>query len=264
MDIFQAIILGLVQGFTEFLPVSSSGHLEIGKVLLGIDIKESLDYTIAVHGATVLSTIAVFRKEILSLIQGFFKFKMNDETSYIIKIIISMIPVGIVGFFFKDQVESLFEGNLFFVGLMLLLTALLLSLSHFIKRETTRPISYLDSLLIGIAQAVAVLPGLSRSGSTIATGLVIGNHKAEVARFSFLMVIIPVLGMNLLEIVGGEMNSGQGVGIVAVVAGAVSAFVAGYIACSWMISLVKKGKLVWFAVYCALAGIVAVSYYFIN
>ncbi|MHC1703197.1 MAG: undecaprenyl-diphosphate phosphatase [Tenuifilaceae bacterium] len=258
MDIIQAIILGIVQGLTEFLPVSSSGHLEIGKALLGIEVNESLDFTIAVHGATVLSTIVVFRKEIVELILGVLKFKLNYETSYVFKILISMIPVGIVGLFFRDQVESLFEGNLLFVGLMLLLTAALLALSYYFKRDNTRPIGYIDAIVIGIAQALAVLPGLSRSGSTIATGLIIGNNKPEVARFSFLMVILPVLGINFLDIVGGNLGSEQGVGFAALAAGFISAFIAGYLACSWMISLVKKGKLIWFGVYCAIVGTITI------
>jgi len=258
MDILQAIILGLLQGLTEFLPVSSSGHLEIGKVLLGIEVKESLAFTVAVHGATVLSTLVVFRKDILNLLAGFFKFKMNEETSYVFKILVSMIPVGIVGLLFKDEVESLFNGNLVFVGMMLLLTALLLALSYFIKRTKDRPIRFIDSIIIGIAQAIAVLPGLSRSGSTIATGLMLGNNKAEVARFSFLMVLLPVIGINFLEIIGGNLATEQGVGFWPIAAGFLTAFIAGYLACSWMISIVKKGKLIWFAVYCAIVGSISI------
>ncbi len=258
MDILQALILGLVQGLTEFLPVSSSGHLEIGKVLLGVEVKESLAFTVAVHGATVLSTLVVFRKDIMDLLAGLIKFKFNEETQYILKILVSMIPVGLVGFLFKDEVEGLFEGNLIFVGFMLLLTALLLALSYYVKRNTNRPIGYIDSIIIGIAQAVAVLPGLSRSGSTIATGLMLGNNKAEVARFSFLMVLLPVIGINLLEIIGGNLSSQQGIGFWPVLTGFLAAFISGYLACSWMISIVKKGKLIWFAVYCAIVGSISI------
>lgn len=258
MNIFQAIILGIVQGLTEFLPVSSSGHLEIGEVLLGAHIKDSLGFTVVLHCATALSTIVVFRKEIVDLFIGFFKFKMNEETSYVFKLIISMIPVGIIGILFKDKIEALFEGNLLLVGSMLLLTALLLTLSYYVKHKSSRPISYLDSIIIGIAQGIAVLPGLSRSGSTIATGLILGNNKPEVARFSFLMVILPILGMTLLDIKSGAFASMQGV-LIPTIAGFITAFIIGYITCSWMVSLVKKGKLIWFAVYCAIVGIVAVG-----
>lgn len=263
MDVIQAIILGIIQGLTEFLPVSSDGHLEIGKVLLNLKETENLSFTIAVHGATVLSTIVVFRKEIWDLIKGFFKFQMNEETDFIFKILVSMIPVGLVGFFLKDKVEALFVGNLFIVGIGLLISALFLSLSHFVKREVTRPISYLDSILIGVAQALAVFPGLSRSGATISTGLMAGKSKQDITRFSFLMVIIPILGMNFLELVGGELTSTQGIGFLQIAAGFISAFIAGYLACSWMISLVKKGKLIWFAIYCAIVGAISITVHFI-
>lgn len=263
MDLIQAIILGIIQGLTEFLPVSSDGHLELGKILLNIKEVDNLSFTIAVHGATVLSTIVVFRKEILDLIRGFFKFKMNEETDFIFKILVSMIPVGLVGFFLKDKVESLFVGSLLIVGIGLLISALFLSLSHFVKRERTRPISYFDSILFGIAQALAVFPGLSRSGATISTGLMVGSSKQDITRFSFLMVIIPILGMNFLEILGGELTATPGIGFTAIAAGFISAFIAGYIACSWMISLVKKGKLIWFGVYCAIVGTISIIVSFI-
>jgi undecaprenyl-diphosphatase len=258
MNILQAIILGIVQGLTEFLPISSSGHLEIGKVLLGTNVKDSLGFTVILHCATVLSTIVVFRKEIANLFIGFFKFKMNEETTFVFKILLSMIPVGLVGLFLKDKIEALFEGNLLLVGSMLLLTALLLTLSSFIKHKSTRPIGLFDAIIIGISQAIAVLPGLSRSGSTIATGLILGNNKTDVARFSFLMVVLPILGMTLLDIKSGAFNSMQGE-IVPVVVGFLTAFIVGYIACSWMISLVKKGKLIWFAIYCALVGMISIG-----
>ncbi len=258
MNYLEAIILGLIQGLTEFLPVSSSGHLEIMKSIFGIDPEASFFFTVAVHGATVLSTLVVFRKEIIDLIAGLFRFQMNEETSYIIKIVISMIPVGIAGVFLKDPIEALFDGNLVFVGLMLMITALLLAFSYFI-RKGDRKIGYLDALIIGIAQAIAVIPGISRSGTTISTGLIIGNRKEDLAKFSFLMVLIPVLGANLLELMGGDAgNSSSGAGII--LAGFISAFISGYLACTWMIALVKKSKLIWFAVYCLLIGLISVIY----
>jgi len=258
MSIIQAIILGIIQGLTEFLPVSSSGHLEIGKVLLGANIQDNLGFTVILHCATVLSTLVVFRKEIVDLFMGFLKFKMNDETSYVFKILLSMIPVGLVGFFLKDKIEALFEGNLILVGSMLLLTALLLALSYYVKHKESRSISYFDSVIIGIAQAVAVLPGLSRSGSTIATGLLLGNKKSDVAKFSFLMVILPILGMTLFDLKSGAFNSMQGE-LVPMFAGFITAFIIGYIACKLMINLVKKGKLIWFALYCAIVGFIAIG-----
>ncbi len=256
MNLFEAIILGLIQGLTEFLPVSSSGHLEIAKSLFGVDPDASFYFTVAVHGATVLSTIFVFWQEILVLIKGSLKFEMNEESSYVIKIIISMIPVGIAGILLKDPIESLFDGNLVFVGSMLLVTAILLASAHFMKKRE-RSIGYLDALIIGLAQAIAVIPGISRSGSTIATGLMIGNKKEEIARFSFLMVLAPVIGANLLEIFSGDLDmTSTGWGII--IAGFVSAFVAGYFACKWMISLVRKSKLIWFSLYCIAAGLLSI------
>lgn len=256
MTWYEALILGLIQGLTEFLPVSSSGHLEIAKSLFGINPEESFYFTVAVHGATVLSTLVVFWKEIVQLISGSLKFKMNEETSYVLKIIISMIPVGIAGVLLKEPIENMFNGNLVFVGSMLMVTAVLLALAHFIRKRE-RSIGYWDALIIGIAQAIAVIPGISRSGATIATGLMIGNKKDEIAKFSFLMVLIPVLGANLLEIVTGEIGTGSaGVGVILI--GFVTAFAAGYLACRWMIALVKRSRLIWFAVYCVIIGLLAV------
>jgi undecaprenyl-diphosphatase len=256
MTWIEALILGLIQGLTEFLPVSSSGHLEIAKSLFGIDPEASFIFTIAVHGATVLSTIIVFWKEIVALLQGVFKFRMNEETSYLLKLIVSMIPVGFAGLLLKDPIESLFSGNIVFVGFMLMITAMLLAFAHFIKKRE-RNITYLDALIIGIAQAIAVVPGISRSGATIATGLMIGNRKDEIARFSFLMVLVPVIGANLLEVLTGEFNSG-GTGIGMVIIGFTAAFISGYLACRWMIALVKRSRLIWFALYCVAAGLLAV------
>jgi undecaprenyl-diphosphatase len=256
MSLLEAIVLGIVQGLTEFLPVSSSGHIEIGKVLFGVDAESSFYFTVAVHGATVLSTIAVFRKEIGSLLRGFLKFRMNDETSYILKILVSMIPVGFVGLLMKDQVEALFNGNLLFVGAMLIITAALLASAHFIRKKE-RQIGYPDALIIGVAQALAVIPGISRSGATIATGLMIGNSKNEIARFSFLMVLIPVLGANFLELLKTE-NTMAGPGTAAIIAGSLAAFVSGFFACRWMIGLVRKSRLIGFSVYCAAAGLLVI------
>ncbi len=256
MNWFEAMILGLVQGLTEFLPVSSSGHLEIAKSLFGVNPDESFFFTVAVHGATVLSTLAVFWKEIMRLLTGTLKFKMNDETAYVLKLIISMIPVGIAGLLLKDPIEKMFNGNIVFVGSMLLITAAMLALAHFIRKKE-RPVGYLDAIIIGISQAIAVIPGISRSGATISTGLLIGNSKNEIAKFSFLMVLVPVIGANLLEIVKGDAAAGS-VGTVIILTGFISAFISGYLACRWMIALVKKSRLIWFSVYCAIIGLISV------
>ena len=250
------MVLGLIQGLTEFLPVSSSGHLEIAKSLFGVDPEASFYFTVAVHGATVLSTIAVFWREIFNLITGSVKFKMNEESSYTIKIIISMIPVGIAGVLLKDPIESLFEGNLVFIGLMLLVTSVLLAVAHFIKKRE-RSIGYKDAFIIGIAQAIAVIPGISRSGATISTGLIIGNKKSDIAGFSFLMVLVPVIGANLLEILSGNVNM-KSTGPMIIAIGFLAAFISGYFACKWMITLVKRSKLIWFSFYCAIIGLLSI------
>jgi undecaprenyl-diphosphatase len=256
MSWFEALILGIVQGLTEFLPVSSSGHLEIVKSFFGIDPHASFYFTIAVHGATVLSTIVVFRDDIAGLITGTLKLRMNKETAYSFKILISMIPVLIAGLFWKDTIENLFNGNLVFIGSMLLITSLLLLVAHLIRRKE-RSIGYSDAFIIGIAQAFSVIPGISRSGSTIATGLIIGNKKDEIARFSFLMVLIPVIGANLLEIFSGDINMGnENIGITLI--GFVSAFISGFLACRWMITLVRKSKMIWFSLYCAVIGLLSI------
>jgi undecaprenyl-diphosphatase len=255
MTFFEAIVLGLIQGLTEFLPVSSSGHLELGKIFFGIDPEESFFFTVAVHGATVLSTIVVFREEILKLIQGTMQYRMNEETHYVLKIILSMIPVGIVGLFFKQPLEALFNGNMIFIGSMLLVTALLLALAHF-TRKRERKIGYLDAFIIGVAQAMAMIPGISRSGSTIATGLIIGNKKDEIARFSFLMVLLPVIGGFFIEVT--KMPESERIGAGVIITGFITAFISGYIACRWMISLVKKSKLIWFSVYCIIVGLISI------
>lgn len=260
MNWLEALILGIVQGLTEFLPVSSSGHLELGKALLGVEAEKSLIFTIAVHGATVLSTIIVFRKYILELIVGVLKFKWNSQTQYVSKILVSMIPVSIVGVFFKDNLEALFSSkNVVFVGAMLIITALLLAFSYFNKNKT-KDITFPRSIIIGIAQAFAVLPGISRSGSTIAAGLMLGNKKTEIAKFSFLMVIIPILGKNVLGLFKGEFTNNVDIGVLPLLIGFFAAFISGLFACSWMINIVKRGKLIYFAVYCVIIGIIAIIF----
>lgn len=256
MSWWQALLLGLIQGLTEFLPVSSSGHLEIGKILLGVQLPDDLLFTVCVHGATVLSTIVVFWKDLLKLLGGLFRFKLNDETVYIFKLVVSMIPVAIVGVFFKDEVEGFFGNGLRLVGIMLLVTALLLCLAQYLGKGR-HEIRYRDAFIIGIAQALAVLPGLSRSGSTIATGLLLGDRKEDVARFSFLMVLVPILGENLLSLVSGDMTQ-SAIPLSSLLIGCVAAFVSGWAACKWMIRIVSKGKLVYFAVYCAVVGLLAI------
>lgn len=252
MNWYEALIFGLVQGLTEFLPVSSDGHLEIVKYFFG-GVEESFLFSIAVHGATVLSILVVFWKDILKLLTGVFRFKMNDETVYALKLIVSMIPVAVVGFTLKDQVESLFVADMDITGSFLLVTALFLLVGHFVPKRN-KPISYGGAFVMGIAQALAVLPGLSRSGSTISTGLMLGNSKDELARFSFLMVIIPILGANFVELVTTETGAVNGVMFPLIVA-FVAAFISGYAACRWMINIVRKGKLGWFALYCLIVGL---------
>ena len=262
MSIIEAIILGIVQGLTEFLPVSSSGHIVIGSELLGIKGEENLTFAIAVHAATVLSTIVILHKDIWSLIKGLFKFRWNEETQYIAKIALSLIPVIIVGFFLKDYVESLFSAGLLVVGIALLATAALLTFSYYAKPKQKTEISFRDAFIIGIAQGVAaIFPGLSRSGSTIATGILLGNNKEKVAKFSFLMVLIPILGEAILDLAKGEFTSAESsIPTASLIAGFLAAFVFGCIACKWMINIVKKGKLIYFAYYCAIVGIIAVVY----
>ncbi len=260
MNGFEALILGLLQGLTEYLPVSSSGHLAIGSALFGIEGEESLSFTILVHIATVLSTLVILWKEIAWIFKGLFRFEMNDETRYVLNIVVSMIPVGIIGVFFKDTVETIFGSGLLIVGCMLLLTALLLAFSYYAKPRQKEKISLRDAFIIGLAQACAVMPGLSRSGSTIATGLLLGNKKEHLAQFSFLMVIPPILGealLDTLKMMQGESFGGD-IPASSLLIGFVAAFVSGCLACKWMINIVKKGKLIYFAIYCAIAGAVTI------
>lgn len=278
MDWFEAVLLGLIQGLTEFLPVSSSGHLEIGKVLLGVETTDDLLFTTMVHAATVLSTIVVFRTQIWDILKGFFcglkgirvskaedgkrVLVCNDQTDYLFKMVVSMIPVFVVGVFFKDQVESLF-GSIIVVGFALIVTALLLFFSDYASRpgrksifpanEYRNGISYWQAFAVGLGQAFAVVPGLSRSGTTISTGLICGVRREVMAQFSFLMVLVPILGETILELVGGEFGASS-VGGLALVLGFVSAFLSGLFACKAMVALVKKAKLSWFALYCLLAA----------
>ena len=271
MDSFQALILGIVQGLTEYLPVSSSGHLEIGKALLGPAAEAGgLTFDIVVHIATVLSTLVVLWREIVWIFEGLFKFKFNDETRYVLNIIISMIPVAIVGLLFKDKIEALYSGNVLLVtGLCLLVTAALLAMTHFYKPQEKEKISPSNALVIGVAQAVAVLPGLSRSGSTIATGLLLGNSRKTLAQFSFLMVIPPILGEAIIDFKhivapSAEYLAAHGVATpiptTSLIVGFIAAFVSGCFACKWMISLVKKCKLIYFALYCAIVGLAVLAF----
>jgi len=259
MGWLEALILGIVQGLTEFLPVSSSGHLEIGKVILGVNAEKSLTYTVVVHGATVMSTIVVFRKDIVQLLKGLFEFKWNNETKYITKLVVSMIPVIILGLTFAEEIESFFTGDLLLVGSMLIITALLLTFAYYAKQRDKK-ISYADSFIIGIAQAFAVLPGISRSGATISTGLLLKNKKDGIAKFSFLMVLVPIIGANLKDFLDGKFTDESGVGIGALIIGFIAAFISGLLACKWMIGIVKKGKLIYFAIYCLIVGMLAISY----
>lgn len=263
MSWVQALILGIVQGLTEFLPVSSSGHLEIGHVLLGTSGEENLTFAVIVHAATVLSTLVVLWREVAQLFRGTFTtMQWNAEKDYVAKILVSMIPVFIVGVFFKDTVESFFGNGLLLVGVCLLVTAALLALSEWLQKkrqETGHEVEYKDAIIIGIAQACAVLPGLSRSGTTIATGLLCGVKKESVAQFSFLMVLIPILGeafFDLLDLLQGEVVSD--LGILPAMVGFVAAFVTGCFACRFMIEIVRRQRLVWFAIYCAIVGSIAI------
>jgi len=267
MDWFQALVLGLIQGLTEYLPVSSSGHLAIGQAFFGMENgDDNLMFTVAVHVATVLSTLVVLWSEIEWILKGLFKWQMNAETKYVLNIIVSMIPVGIVGLFFKDYVEEIFGSGLLIVGCCLLLTALLLIFSYYARPRQKEHISMKDAFIIGLAQAAAVLPGLSRSGSTIATGLLLGNKKESLAKFSFLMVIPPILGEALLDVLKamkGEAVTGD-IGLFPLAVGFLAAFISGCFACKWMISLVKKGKLVYFGIYCAIVGAAVIISSFVS
>ena len=262
---FQALILGLIQGLTEYLPVSSSGHLAIGQALFGLEDGESnLTFTVLVHIATIMSTVVILWSEIVWIFKDLFKWKWNEGTKYVVNILISMIPVAIVGFFFKDTIEEVFGSGLLIVGIMLIVTATLLTFSYYAKPRQKENISPVHAFIIGIAQACAVMPGLSRSGSTIATGLLLGNKKEKLAQFSFLMVIPPILGEALLDVKDifevGFSEAMSGLSPVAALVGFLAAFISGCFACKWMINIVKKGKLIWFAVYCFIVGGIAIIF----
>ena len=276
METFEALILGLLQGLTEYLPVSSSGHLAIGSHILGIEAEENLMFTVVVHVATVLSTLVVLGGEIIRLVRGTFGplnagasglARLNADQRYMLNILVSMIPIFVVGIFFKDTVESIFGEGLLVVGCCLLVTAGLLAYSYLSKPRQKESISLIDAFIIGVAQAVAVLPGLSRSGSTIATGLILGNNKAHMAQFSFLMVIPPILGEALLDTIKAAKDGfGAAFGdlsVMALVVGFVAAFISGIVACKWMIGIVRRGKLIYFAYYCLAVGAVTLAYHFI-
>jgi undecaprenyl-diphosphatase len=257
MNEFQALLLGILQGLTEFLPVSSSGHIEIGSTLLGVKTTNNLLFTVVVHVATVLSTIVVFRKDILALLKDLLKFEWNESTIYVSKLVFSAFPVLVLGLFFKEEIEQLFTGNITMVGSMLLITAVLLGLTHFVKKSDGK-ITFFKAIIIGFAQAMAVVPGISRSGATIATGLLLQTKKNEIARFSFLMVLIPIIGAAFLDITSGEVTSDTSIGTLPLLVGFVAAFVSGLLACSWMIKIVKRGSLIYFAIYCLIIGLIAI------
>lgn len=271
MNTFQALLMGLLQGLTEYLPVSSSGHLTIASTLFGIDGEENMLFTIMVHVATVLSTIVILGGEIWKIIKGMFGPLnpgakglncLNPDQRYVLNILVSMIPIGIVGVFFKDQVEAIFGSGMTIVGICLLVTALLLTFSYYARPRERESISLGHAFIIGLAQAIAVLPGLSRSGSTIATGLMLGEKKSNMAQFSFLMVIPPILGealLDVLKMVKGE-SLGAEIGWMPLTVGFLAAFISGCVACKWMIGIVKKGKLIYFAYYCAIVGVISLLY----
>ncbi|SHM96031.1 undecaprenyl-diphosphate phosphatase [Polaribacter sp. KT 15] len=264
MDILEAIILGIIQGLTEFLPVSSSGHLELAKAILGDTSvpEESLTFTVVLHFATALSTIVIFRKEILEILKGLFQFKWNEEFKFSLKIIISMIPAVAIGLLFEEQLESFFGGKILLVGCMLLLTALLLLLADKAKK-TEKKVSFFNAVIIGVSQAIAMLPGISRSGATISTSVLLGIDRTRAAKFSFLMVVPLIFGKIGKDVLSGDLNF-QSSEMMPIIAGFIAAFLAGLLACKWMISLVKKSKLSYFSVYCAIVGFIAIGYSLLN
>ena len=264
MEVIDAILLGIIQGLTEFLPVSSSGHLEIGKAILGDNLvpEESLLFTVVLHFATALSTIVVFRKDIYDIIKGVFAFKWNEDTKFVVKIAVSMLPAAIIGFTFESELSTLFGGNIKLVGFMLIITALLLYLADKAK-NTNKKVSFSNALVIGFSQAIAMLPGISRSGATISTSVLLGNDKTKAARFSFLMVVPLIFGKIAKDILSGELTyNSQNFTILSI--GFIAAFVSGLFACTWMIALVKKSKLEYFAYYCVIIGLIAIGVSFYN
>lgn len=263
MNVLEAFILGLVQGLTEFLPVSSSGHLQIAKELMGVEITDNIAFDITLHLATVLSTIVVLWSTVKRLFTGFFSFRKGPDMTYALKIILSMIPVGLVGLLLKDDMNAMLASDkiMLIVGAMLLLTAVLLTFAQYAKPRKKESVSWGDAAIIGVAQSVATMPGLSRSGTTIATGLILGNKRAVAAEFSFLMVLIPIIGESVLQILSGDFLSASGVGLLPLAVGFITAFTTGCLACKAMINIVNRGKLVWFALYCLVVGSVAIGTY---
>jgi undecaprenyl-diphosphatase len=259
MGIWEAIVLGIIQGFTEFLPVSSSGHLELAKAILGDTSvpEEGLLFTVVLHFATALSTLVVFRKDVWEIINGLLKFKWNEETQFVTKIVISMLPAVVIGLLFEEQLEAFFGGNIAFVGAMLVVTAILLWLADKSK-YTGKPVSFKSAFIIGISQAIAMLPGISRSGATISTSVLLGNDKSKAARFSFLMVVPLIFGKIAKDILSGDLAD-ESVNLTTLSLGFIAAFICGLVACTWMISLVRKSKLSYFAIYCLVVGIIAIA-----
>lgn len=259
-EILQAIIYGIVQGLTEFLPVSSSGHLELVKAILGDNTvpEESMLMTVVLHAATALSTLVIFRKEVAEIFTGLLKFSNNEETQFSLKIIISMVPATVVGLLFEDEIEALFTKNVLLVGFMLLLTGVLLLLADRAK-NTNKKVSYGNSFIIGISQAIAIMPGISRSGATISTSVLLGIDRTRAARFSFLMVVPLILGKMAKDVIGGDLSASSAQAMPLIV-GFAAAFVAGLVACKWMIALVKKSNLTYFSIYCFIIGLIAIGY----
>lgn len=264
MEIIDSILLGIIQGLTEFLPVSSSGHLELGKAILGDDSvpEESLLFTVVLHFATALSTMVIFRKDIYDILKGLFAFKWNEDTQFVAKIALSMLPAAIIGFTYESEFAEMFGGNIKLVGFMLIVTALLLYLADKAK-NTDKKVSFTNALVIGFAQAIAMLPGISRSGATISTSVLLGNDKTKAARFSFLMVVPLIFGKIAKDIFSGELTYDNS-NFTSLTVGFIAAFISGLIACTWMISLVKKSKLVYFSIYCLIVGLIAIYYASIN
>jgi len=259
MNLLEAIILGIIQGLTEFLPVSSSGHIELGKAVLDVKVADNLLFSVVVHGATALSTIVVFRRDIMDLTSGALKFQLNKQTHFILKILLSMLPVGMAYVLFKDQIESLFTGNILLVGIMLIITCFLLAFTYY-KRPGEKGVSYISALIIGVAQAVAIMPGISRSGATISFALLLGVDKSEATRFSFLMVLLPIIGATGLELIKyfEDPSIASGISTLGLVSGFFAAFLSGLFACSIMIKIVRRGKLIYFAGYCFIIGLIAI------
>jgi undecaprenyl-diphosphatase len=261
MDYFQAIVLGIIQGLTEFLPVSSSGHVEIGTVIFGVSTSENLLFITLIHGATALSTIVVYRKDIWTIIRDLFLLKYNESVAFTLKILFSTIPVLLLGIFFMDEVENLFGGRIGLVGTMLIITSLLLLFANYAK-NLRKNITFSKAFMIGIAQAFAVMPGISRSGATISTSLMLGVEREKATRFSFIMVLIPIIGAMLLDVIHmlHEPEHARGISVPVLLAGFIAAFITGIVACRWMIAIVKKGKLLYFAIYCFLVGLTAIGF----